>query len=275
MKYSDERGHGMHEVERHRIILAEVDEKPIATLGYLVELLGASEATVRRDINELHRQGKLKKVRGGAEALHPPANTSLVGRPYSVNQMINAKAKRAIARAAVDLLEDGMSVTISGGTTTNFMAEFMRSRKLQVLTNSFVMAEQLVKRSKCVVTLPGGSVYREQNIILSPFPNDVSSRFYASMLFIGAQGVGPQGVMEADPQIVQAVMKLMDQADRRVLLVDSSKFENRSNLIVCPLSRVDIVITDDGIDPKSRKMIEDAGCQLTIVNTNADTADPD
>ena len=86
----------MHEVERHRIILAEVEEKPIATLGYLVELLGASEATVRRDINELHQQRKLKKVRGGAEALHPPSNTALVGRPYSVNQTINATAKREI-----------------------------------------------------------------------------------------------------------------------------------------------------------------------------------
>lgn len=264
----------MHEVERQRIILAEVEEKPIATLGYLIKLLGVSEATVRRDINELHQQGKLKKVRGGAEALHPSVNTSLVGRPYSVNQTINAKAKRAIAKAAVDLLDDGMSITISGGTTTYCMAEFMRLRKLQVLTNSFVIAEQLLKRSKCMVTLPGGNVYREQNIILSPFPNDVSSQFYASMLFIGAQGVGPQGVMEADPQIVQAVMKLMGQADRRVLLVDSSKFENRSNLIVCPLSQVDVVITDDGIDPKTRQMIEDAGCQLMIVNKNLDTSVP-
>lgn len=263
----------MHEVERHRIILTEIEEKPIVTLSYLVELLGSSEATVRRDINELYKQGKLRKVRGGAEALHPPSNTALVGRPYSVNQTINAKAKRAIARAAVDLLEEGSSVAISGGTTTYFMAEFMRTRRLNVLTNSFVMAEQLVKRSKCAVTLPGGNVYREQNIILSPFPNDVSCQYYAAMLFLGANGVGPQGVMEADPQIVQAVMKLMEQADKRVLLVDSSKFHNRSNLIVCPLSRIDIVITDDGIDQKSKKMIEEAGCQLTIVNRSATPAD--
>ncbi|WP_428242042.1 DeoR/GlpR family DNA-binding transcription regulator [Gynuella sp.] len=264
----------MHEVERHRIILAEVEEKPIATLSYLVDLLGASEATIRRDINDLHKKGKLKKVRGGAEALHPPTNVSLVGRPYSVNQTINARAKRQIAQAAVELLEDGMSISISGGTTTYFMSEFMRTRKLQVLTNSFVIAEQLVKRSKCVVTLPGGSIYRDQNIILSPFPDDISSRYYASLLFIGAHGVGPQGVMEADPQIVQAVMKLMDQAECRVLLVDSSKFQNRSNLLVCPLTKIDIVITDDGIDAKSRKMIEAAGSQLMIAKNDVDSVEP-
>jgi len=263
----------MHEIERHRIILAEVEEKPVVKLSYLLELLGASEATIRRDINDLHGQGKLNKVRGGAESLHPPSNTNLVGRPYSVSQGLNAKAKRNIAKAAVDIIGEGTSVTISGGTTTFCMSEFMRNRKLNVLTNSFVMAEQLIKRSKCSVMLPGGNVYREQNIILSPFPNDVSSQFYASKLFIGAQGVGPQGVMEADPQIVQAVMKLLDQADQRVLLVDSSKFQNRSNLIVCPLSRIDIVITDEGIDSKSRKLIEDAGCELRIVTSEVETVE--
>ena len=70
--------------------------------------------------------------------------------------------------------------------------------------------------------------------------------------------------METDPQIVQAETKLLEQAEQRVLLVDSSKFGNRSSLIVCPLNKIDIVITDDGIDQKSRKMIEDAGCKLMI-----------
>lgn len=255
----------MHEIERHRIILAEADERPIVTLGYLVELLGVSEATIRRDIAHLHKQGKIKRVRGGAEALHPPSRTSLVGRPYSVNQTINTRAKREIARAAVNLCKDGDSIIINGGTTTYFMAEHLRTRKMQVLTNSFVIAEHLLKHSKNVVTLPGGTVYQEQNIILSPFPNDVSSQFYASYLFIGAQGVSPQGVLEADPQIVQAEMKLINQADKRVLLVDSSKFLQRTNLILCPLSRIDYVITDDGIDAKSEKMIREAGCELIIV----------
>ena len=196
----------MHEIERHRIILTEVDEKPIVTLGYLVDLLGVSEATVRRDISQLHKQA------------------------------------------------------------TFFMAEHLKTKKLNILTNSFVMAEHLLKHSKNTVTVPGGTVYQEQNIILSPFPNDVSSHFFATYLFLGAQGVGPQGVLEADPLIVQAEMKLINQAEKRVLLVDSSKFSNRSNLILCPLSLIDYVITDDGIDAKSRKMIEEAGCQLIVVS---------
>jgi DeoR family ulaG and ulaABCDEF operon transcriptional repressor len=258
----------MHEIERHRIILAEAEAKPVVQVSDLVSLLDSSEATIRRDIKDLHAQGKLRKVRGGAEALQPPGESSLIGRPYSVNQTINAQVKREIARKAAELLDDSMSVMISGGTTTAAMAEFLTPKKLQVLTNSFVIAQQLISNSKCSVTLPGGKVYREQKIILSPFSNDITSQIYASVLFLGAQGVGPQGVMEADPQIVQAVMKLLHQAEKRVLMVDSSKFTKRSNLIVCPLSLIDTVITDDKIDLKSRKMIEAAGCELIIVNKN-------
>lgn len=258
----------MHEIERHRIILAEAELMPVVQVSHLVELLGASEATIRRDIIDLDEQGKLRKIRGGAEALQPPGDSSLLGRPYSVNKTINAQTKRAIAKAAVNLLDDSMSVMISGGTTTAAMAEFLMPKKLQVLTNSFVIAQQLISSSKCSVTVPGGKIYREQNIILSPFSNDITSQVYASVLFLGAQGIGPQGVMEADPQIVQAVMKLLDQAERRVLMVDSSKFQKRSNLIVCPLSHIETVITDDKIDVKSRKMIEAAGCELIIANKN-------
>ena len=97
----------MHESERHRIILSAVQEKPVVTVQDLVELTEASEATIRRDIAALHVKGKLRRVRGGAEALHPPQLTSLAGRPFRVNESENAAKKRAIAREAVELCEDG------------------------------------------------------------------------------------------------------------------------------------------------------------------------
>jgi len=254
----------MHEIERHRVILSEVDSRPVVTVSSLVEMLGASEATVRRDIALLDKKGLLRRVRGGAESLNPPSDASLVGRPYSVSQTLNTDVKRSIAKAATDLLTDKMSIMISGGTTTSAMAEHMRNMKLQVFTNSFVIADQLVKKSKCSVTLPSGKIHREQNIILSPYPTDITTHIFADMLFISAYGVNSHGVMETDPQIVQAVMKFINRADQRVLLVDSTKFQNRSSMIICPLSHIDIVITDDGIDNKSKDMIETAGCRLII-----------
>ena len=259
----------MHEIERHRIILGEVADRPVVTVAQLVELTGASEATIRRDIGALHVQGRLRRVRGGAEALHPPQMVGIAGRPFSVNETVNVGPKRAIARAAVDLCEDGESIIINGGTTTYQMVHHLMRRRMQILTNSFPIAEHLLKNSKNTIILPGGTIYREQNIILSPFDNDVARNFYARRMFMGAQGISPIGVMEGDPLLIQAEQKLINQAEELVLLVDSSKFARRSSLILCPLERVAAVITDEGISPRDVKMIEQAGIRLIVAGQKA------
>jgi DeoR family ulaG and ulaABCDEF operon transcriptional repressor len=259
----------MHEKERHRIILSEIEGKPVVTVQEIVELTGASEATIRRDIAALHIQQRLRRVRGGAEALSPPQFVGLAGRPFSVNETLNTPKKRAIAREAVALCGDGEPIIVNGGTTTFQMVHFLAHRRMPVLTNSFVIAEHLLRNSKNTVLLPGGTIYREQNIILSPFDNDVTGNFYARRMFMGAQGLGPLGLMEADPLLIQAEQKLIDQADELIVLVDSSKFHQRSSLILCPLSRITAVITDDGVEDREAKMLEAAGVGLIVVRAAA------
>lgn len=254
----------MHESERHRIILSAVQDHPVATVIDLVALTGASEATIRRDIATLHVQKRLRRVRGGAEAIAPPQFVGLAGRPFSVNAAINAPQKQAIARAAVEMCEDGDPIIINGGTTTFQMVHPLSARRMQVFTNSFPIAEHLLKHSKNTVLLSGGAIYREQNIILSPFDNDVTRNFYAKRMFMGAQGLGPLGLMEADPLLIQAEQKLIGQADELVLLIDSSKFRNRSSLILCPLSRIHVVITDEGITDREAQMLEAADVRLIV-----------
>ena len=239
------------------------------TVGDLCNLTGVSEATIRRDIATLHVQKKLRRVRGGAEAVAPPQFVGLAGRTFAVNETIRIREKQAIARAAVDLCEDGESIIINGGTTTFQMVHLLASRRLQVFTNSFPIAEHLLKHSKNTITLSAGTIYREQNIILSPFENDVTRNFYARRMFMGAQGLGPLGLMEADPLLIQAEEKLMGQADELVVLVDSTKFNARSSLVLCPLERIDVVITNDGISDRDANMLAAAGIKLIVAQDSA------
>lgn len=259
----------MHEKERHRIILSAVQDRPVVTVVDLCSLTGASEATIRRDIATLHMQKRLRRVRGGAEAISPPAFVGLAGRPFAVNQTIRIREKQAIARAAVALCEEGESIIINGGTTTFQMVHPLATRRLQVFTNSFPIAEHLLKHSKNTVMLPGGVIYREQNIILSPFENDVTRNFYARRMFMGAQGVGPLGLMEADPLLIQAEQKLIGQAEELVVLVDSSKFAQRSSLVLCPLERITTVITDEGIPDRAAAMLAAAEVRLIVAQAGA------
>jgi DeoR family transcriptional regulator, ulaG and ulaABCDEF operon transcriptional repressor len=259
----------MHEKERHRIILTSVQEKPVVTVQEMVDLTEASEATIRRDIAALHLQKRLRRVRGGAEGITPPQFVGLAGRPFRVNETIHAVQKRAIAREAVRLCADGESIIINGGTTTWQMVNFLHSHRLQVFTNSFPIAEHLLHHSKNTVMLPGGMIYREQNIILSPFDNDVTRNFYAQKMFMGAQGIGPLGLMEGDPLLIQAEQKLINQADELVVLVDSSKFRQRSSLILCGLERISTIITDDGVSDSEQRMLENAGVKLIVASAGA------
>ncbi|UWQ94814.1 DeoR/GlpR family DNA-binding transcription regulator [Rhodobacteraceae bacterium M385] len=259
----------MHEKERHRVILSAVQERPVATVADFCALTGASEATVRRDINTLHIQKRLRRVRGGAEAITPPQFVGLAGRTFAVNETMRGPEKQAIARAAVELCDDGDAIIINGGTTTFQMVHPLAMRRMQVFTNSFPIAEHLLKNSKNTVMLSGGVIYREQNIILSPFDNDVTRNFAATRMFMGAHGLGPLGLMEADPLLIQAENKLIGQADELVVLVDSSKFESRSSLVLCPLTRIDVVITDDGISDRAATMLEAADIKLIVAQTSS------
>jgi DeoR family transcriptional regulator, ulaG and ulaABCDEF operon transcriptional repressor len=259
----------MHEKERHRLILSAVEGKPVVTVQEFVDLTEASEATIRRDIAALHLQKRLRRVRGGAEGITPPRFVGLAGRPFHVNESININQKRAIAREAVKLCRDGESIIINGGTTTWQMVNFLTHRRMQVFTNSFPIAEHLLHHSKNSVMVSGGMIYREQNIILSPFDNDVTRNFYAQRMFIGAQGIGPLGLMEGDPLLIQAEQKLINQADELVVLIDSSKFRQRSSLILCGLDRISTVITDEGVTDSEERMLENAGVKLIVAGASA------
>ena len=257
----------MHERERHSTILQAVKDRPVVTIEELVALTESSEATVRRDITALHAQNRLRRVRGGAEALNQP---HLAGTPFTVNATKHMAQKRAIAQAAVALCQDGEPIIINGGTTTFQMVHHLSHRIMPVFTNSFPIAEHLLKHSKNVVTLPGGTIYREQNIILSPFENDMTQNFSAKRMFTSTQAISPFGIMESDPLLILAEQKLLSQAEELIVLADSSKFKQHSSLVLCKLARISMIITDDGIDEREAAIVTDAGVKLSIVSVNAD-----
>lgn len=259
----------MHESERHRLVLSALQERPVVTVPDLCALTGVSEATIRRDIATLHVQKKLRRVRGGAEAISPPQFVGINARPFAVQEAVRAAEKRAIAKAAVDLCDDGDAIIINGGTTTFQMVHPLTAKRVQVFTNSFPIAEHLLKHSRNTVMLPAGAIYREQNIILSPFDEDGSRHFHARRMFMGCRGLGPLGLMEGDPLLIQAEQKLIGQADELVVLADSTKFRNRSSLLLCPLSRIHTVITDEGIDDRAARMLEAAEVRLIVAETAA------
>jgi DeoR family ulaG and ulaABCDEF operon transcriptional repressor len=265
----------MLEQQRHRLILDLLDEKQFVRLQELVETLNASAATIRRDINKLAGEGLLTKIHGGAqlpESAQRPPRQQLQGAAFLASLERHVAQKRAIAERAVAMCRDGETVLINGGSSTFMMAEFLCARDVNVLTNSFALAGVLIESGTCRVTLPGGELYRKQNIIVSAFDEDLIQRYHGRWMFMGTPAIGPYGVMESDPLLIQAEQKLLRQAEQLVVLADSSKIGARAQFRFCGLEEVDILITDAGIDAASRTQFEDAGIEVIVVETARDDA---
>ncbi|MFO1146830.1 MAG: DeoR/GlpR family DNA-binding transcription regulator [Alsobacter sp.] len=259
----------MVEIDRHRGIVDLLAERPFATVRDLQEAFGVSPATIRRDIDKLHRLGKVRKVFGGIASTPSGAAGPRTARPYSENRDMAVAQKRAIAAAALGLVCDGDSLIIHGGSTCYNLGVLLAQRSVRVFTNSMPLAAYLGEHGVCQLTVAGGDVHREPRLIYDPRTRPV---FYASKFFVGAQGLGSDGVLESHPLSVRSIRDLVECADEVIVLADSRKFAIRPRHVALPLSRVSRIITDDGLTAEDAAMLEEAGVELTIAQATGGLA---
>ena len=260
----------MLEKQRQQLILDIIADEQFASVVSLTKQLNSSEATIRRDISKLAAMKRLQKIRGGAQALESSfskTNThKLNSSTFLLDKEKHTATKRAIAKKAVNLCEEQDSIIINGGSSTYMMGEFLVDKEINILTNSFYLAQDLISNSNNRVTLPGGEVYRSQGIVLSAFENDTIQHYHGSKMFMGTPGIGDFGVMESDPLLIRSEQKLRKQADKLIILADSSKLGKRSNLIFTPQEEVDVLITDSCAPEGMIKLFEEKGITVHIVD---------
>ncbi len=262
----------MRERQRVEIVRNLLAAQGFLSIADLMAATGVSAASARRDAGRLAEAGYGERVYGGIQALggafsRRMAQGSLETQAFEVSRTINIEAKRAIARRAIEMCVDNDVIIINGGTTTFHMAEFLRNTRLKILTNSYPLAEFLIRETQNRVALPGGEVYRDQKLIVAPFDDDAIQHYSARIMFMSAISIGPLGVIEGDPLIARAETKLLRRADKLVVLADSSKFAQRGSLVVCPLSRIHALITDQAAPVEALTMLRDAGVETIVVDT--------
>lgn len=260
----------MHVEERDSLILDLIGKTGFVSFKSLEASISASPATLRRDLDRLESKGVIQRVRGGARLVGDETGErsdvhSLAGVPFHENIDRNRKQKEAIGRAAAALCQPGESIIIDGGSTTLQMCRHLAGLNLQVLTNSLHVVSALLPQPGTRIAVPGGSVFREQNIILGIGGEECMPRVHAPRLFMGAAFVGAQGVMQADVVLAAAERQMIDRAEWVALLVDSSKFAAPSGSVVCGLDELDVIVTDAAISDAHARMIEQAGVRLITV----------
>ncbi len=250
-------------VERQDRILALLKQRRSMLLDALVEELGVSASTVRRDLEQIELTGQVHRTHGGVVFTgDKPANS----RPYAFDQRLayNLDAKRKIARTARSLVQPGQTILIDGGTTTFYFAEELKGVHLQIVTNSLPIAEMFQNDDGVEVILTGGLIYPRYGLLVGPMTERALELIHTQTLFISAAGMHEGVLYNQNLLLVQAEEKMIRQSQLVVLLLDSGKFGQQALSRLCTLEDVDVVVTDLPPSDKDRQVIESAGCRLII-----------
>ena len=233
--------------QRARAILQQVSQRQTVSVTDLCQITGASEATIRRDLNMLARQGRLVKVHGGATSLEE--EEFLSREPDLATKQRYAREKERIARYAAGLVSDDDVVFLDTGTTVLHMADHLKDSKALFITSSIDLAGMLSAHERRVYIL-GGALKPGTVDIVGAEALETLRRYNFTKVFLGASGVSvSQGFTTPDPEAAALKSLAASRAQTAYMLVDSSKFGRVTAASILPLGRAGI-ITDRVPDEK-------------------------
>lgn len=243
--------------QRQERILDDVRTHGAVRVSDLVEQLGVSDMTVRRDIAQLARRGLLARVHGGATAI---SGRSADEPGFAAKSGLQTAEKAAIATAAADLVQPGDSVALSGGTTTHAVARaLLRVPDLTVVTNSVPVGEVLhaSPRDDRTVILSGG-VRTPSDALVGPVAVAALRTLHVDWLFLGVHGFDERAGFTT-PNLVEAeTNRALIAAAREVVVVvaDHTKWGVVGLSSMARLDEVDVLVTDDGLDPEAARLLK-------------------
>jgi DeoR/GlpR family transcriptional regulator of sugar metabolism len=243
--------------ERRREILRIVSEHGRARIDALASSLRVSAPTIRKDLRALELDGLVRRTHGGA--LRITDHESNVGD----RRTLHFEAKNAIAREAARLIESGESAFLDSGTTVQMMAGAVTATNVNILTNSLGVATTVADMPNISHTLVGGSYRSRGGCTVGPVAMQQVQQFRVSKSFIGVTGLTAEGITCADIQEAELKSRMIDLADRVIVLMDSSKFGAVDFARIAPLGSVDVLIVEQATDELS-EICRQSGTELLV-----------
>lgn len=252
-------------VSRRAKILDELELKGQVSVRELSRMFNISEVTIRNDLSHLEKQNMLIRARGGAIKIKYPRNG--FDPSFSDKQKEFLKEKQLIAKAAVELIEEGDTIVLDSGTTTTEIAKNLeRFSSLTVITNALNIASILSEYEGFSIFMPGGSLHKKSLSLVGVIADQNFEKFYCDKLFLGADGFDTNHGLSTPNSEEAHLNQIMIKIAKKVIVVaDSSKFERRRFAFISPISNIDVVITDSQIKTEDRNRLEKNGIEVITV----------
>lgn len=255
--------------KRANQILHAVLHHGTTSVEELVNLTGASPASVRRDLTRLEERGLVRRTHGGAklagQAQYQPFRFDS---SFQERESRFSEEKRRIGMAAAELIAEHETVAFTPGTTTTQIARCIRHRTgIHVVTNAVNIGMELSNQPGLNVTVIGGVLrWAGAFSMTGPLTIEGIGQFFMDKAFIGACGIDPvQGATTIEAEEAAVFRAFVRHAKQVIMVADSSKIGMVSPSLVCPVHQISMVITDRGIDPETLQALRDAGVQVVVV----------
>jgi DeoR family transcriptional regulator, fructose operon transcriptional repressor len=251
--------------ERRSKILEFVNSNSRADIGELAEILSATEATIRRDLAFLEGQGLVYRAHGGVLRREQPSIWQTTTLDDRMGQHLEEKNR--IAHFMLQLIHDGDSIMIDGGSTNLQIAKQLCNKKnLLIVSNSPFIGDAIIAGKGNKVILTGGELLKETNSLIGCNAQSSLEQYRTDKAIIGMSGITiEEGCFSAIPE--EAVIKrIMSMNSRETIVVaDSSKIGTRAFCFVCDFSQIDKLVTDKNIKKSAIEKLKEIGVEVFIV----------
>lgn len=251
----------MKATERQLRIRQMLESRDFIDLETLCRELDASESSVRRDLDILEDEKALRRVYGGAVPLQPPGNGALDFAEQSVRL---SDEKSRIAKVAAGLIEDGQTVILDGGSTVAAVARELTAKSLHIVTNSLPIAEGLESARNIELTLTGGYLDPRIRVMLGPFCEQMLSAIRADAVIMGIGSISEAGFSNNNTLVVGSEKKMIEIADKVIIVADHSKFGRGGMFPVAPLNAADVVVSDRELAPEYVDLLRRGGVEALL-----------
>ncbi|MBY6197253.1 DeoR/GlpR family transcriptional regulator [Vibrio hangzhouensis] len=232
----------MKQTQRHREILAMLSERGFLNTEEFVEVFGVSPQTIRRDLNDLAKQGLVTRHHGGA-SLH----SSTENEAYSARKVSYQDEKNRIARELVKRIPNSSSLFIDIGTTTEAVATALLEHKdLKIVTNNINVANILRVKDDFTVIVAGGQIRNKDGGIIGEAAKEFIEQFRLDYGIIGISGIHEDGsLLDFDFSEVRIAQAIIACSGQTILAADSTKFNRGAMVNLGHISQVDAFYTDE------------------------------
>ncbi len=202
-----------------------------------------SESTVRRDLEQLEENNSIKRIHGGV--LYAGSSPKLPH--FESRAPARWEQKLAIAHRTVQMIEDGETVLLDGGSTTFEVARLLVGRPLHVVTTSLPVANLFASDPGSDLVMVGGNICPRTGVAEGPIAEDMISRLRVSKTVLSVAGISEEGFFNNNLLLVETERAMMKAADQVIVVADSSKFGRQSLAHLCELAAPDRLVVDDEV----------------------------